>query len=259
VKISVITVVHNAQETIADTIKSVASQTYTNVEHIIIDGDSSDNTLAIIEQHRDSVSVLVTEPDDGLYDAMNKGIKLASGDVIGLLNADDVYQDETVLKQIAQVHQDKDLDACYANLVYVDRHDLTKVVRDWRSRRHQPGLCFKGWMPAHPTFYAKKRVYEKIGLYNALLGYQADLEFCARAFEIHKITSLFVPKLWVRMRVGGVTNNRLQDVLKGNWQSYQALKSLGLKRNPLSYFILKWGAKLPQFLPSYLAKYFYKL
>jgi len=253
-KISVITVVRNAENTIADTLASVAQQTYSNVEHIVIDGASTDNTLTIIEryreQHKEQIPVLVSEPDSGLYDAMNKGIGLATGDVIGLLNADDVYQDQTVLQQIADAHSDLDLDACYADLVYVDTNDLTKVARDWRSQSFHVGLCFKGWMPAHPTFYVKKRVYKKVGLYDTTLGAQADLEFCARAFEVQKISSRYIPKLWVRMRLGGVTNNRIRGIIKGNWQSYQALKRIGLTRGPVSFFVLKWVPKIPQFLRS---------
>ena len=253
-KISVITVVRNGQDTIADTIKSVASQAYSNVEHIIIDGASTDATLDIISEHKSESITLLSEPDKGLYDAMNKGIALATGDVIGMLNADDIYQDSSVLQQVAQVHSDLELDACYADLVYVNREDLSKVERDWRSTKFRQGLCFNGWMPAHPTFYVKKRVYEKVGLYNTELGYQADLEFCARAFEIHKISSRYISKLWVRMRLGGVTNNRLRDIFVGNWQSYQALKVLGLQRGPLRYFIVKWGSKIPQFLPASLQR-----
>lgn len=247
-KISVITVVRNAENTIADTLASVASQNYSDVEHIVIDGASTDNTLNILEQHRNQIATLLSEADDGIYDAMNKGIELASGDVIGLLNADDVFQDETVLQQVADVHSDLDLDACYANLVYVDVEDMTKVVRDWQSKKYQSGLCFNGWMPAHPTFYVKKRVYQSVGLYNTKLQFQADLEFCARAFDVHKISSRYIPKLWVRMRVGGVTNNRLKDMLKGNWESYKALRKLGLKKNPFTFFVVKWSAKIPQYI-----------
>lgn len=247
-KISVITVVRNAEDTIAQTLASVASQRYPNIEHIVVDGASTDRTVKILEQHKDQIALLVSEPDDGLYDAMNKGIELASGDVIGLLNADDIYQDDRVVEQIADAHADPGLDACYADLVYVRADDMSHVVRDWRSKRYQPGLCFKGWMPAHPTFYVKKDVYQKVGLYNTKLKFQADLEFCARAFDIHKISSRYIPQLWVRMRVGGVTNNRLVDVLKGNWESYKALKSLGLEKNPVKFFSLKWLAKIPQYL-----------
>ena len=253
-KITVITVVRNAQDTIADTIKSVASQNYSDVEHIIIDGASTDKTLDVIESLKGSISCLVSEPDDGLYDAMNKGIGLATGDVIGMLNADDVYQNDAVLQQVADAHRDKDLDACYANLVYVQKADLTVVTRHWFSRKHKPGLCFTGWMPAHPTLYLKKRVYHQVGFYNTNLNYQADLEFCARAFDVHKISSRFIPMLWVRMRLGGVTNNKFTDIVKGNWESYQALKELGLKRNPVSYFTIKLASKIPQYLPLFLSK-----
>ena len=255
-KISVITVVRNAQTTIADAIEAVAAQTYSDVEHIIIDGASTDNTLEIIQRYKEQGLVVVSEPDKGLYDAMNKGIALATGDVIGLLNADDVFQDDSVLHQVAEVHADMDLDACYADLVYVDADDLNKVARDWRSRKFRSGLCFTGWMPAHPTFYVKKRVYETVGLYNIDLGFQADLEFCARAFEIHKISSRYIPMLWVRMRLGGVTNNRVGDIIKGNLQSYKALKTLGLTRDPFSFFALKLGPKLPQFMPKFLQNSF---
>jgi len=248
VKISIITVVFNAEQTIADAIESVASQTYPDVEHIVIDGASTDGSLDIISRHKSTLAQLVSEPDTGIYDAMNKGITLASGDVIGLLNADDVLQDSSVLEQVAAAHQDESLDACYADLVYVKSDDLSQVVRYWRSREHIAGLCFNGWMPAHPTLYLKKRVYDRVGLFNTSLRYQSDLEFCARAFEVHSIRSRYIDKLWVRMRMGGVTNNSFSTMWKGNWESYKALRALGLKRNPMSYFIVKFAAKIPQFL-----------
>jgi len=246
-KISIITVVFNAQNTIGDALKSVANQTYSDVEHIVIDGGSTDTTMDIVRAYSEHLSHVVSESDNGIYDAMNKGIKLATGEVIGLLNADDVFQDAGVLEQVVMAHADPKLDACYADLVYVRADNLNKIVRYWRSRDYTSGLCFRGWMPAHPTFYLKRRVYEKVGLFNTELDYQADLEFCARAFEIHKISSRYIPKLWVRMRLGGVTNNSIGTMIKGNWESYIALKSLGLKRNPLSYFITKFSAKIPQF------------
>ncbi len=246
-KISIITVVFNAEQTIGDALRSVAGQTYPNIEHIVIDGASTDRTLEVIEANSNRVTRLVSEPDSGIYDAMNKGVELATGDVIGLLNADDVLQNDTVISQVAQAHQDPNLDACYADLVYVKAHDLSDVTRYWRSRDHQQGLCFKGWMPAHPTLYLKRRVYKKVGLFNTQLRYQSDLEFCARAFEIHAITSKYIPTLWVRMRLGGVTNNSLASMIKGNWESYLALRKLGLRRDPFSYFAIKFGAKLPSF------------
>lgn len=246
-KVSIITVVFNAEQTIADALTSVASQTYSNIEHIVIDGASTDGTLEAIKANSDRVSTLVSEPDGGIYDAMNKGLKLATGDVIGLLNADDVLQDETVISQVAEAHQDERLDACYSDLVYVKADDLSEVTRYWRSRDYRKGLCFNGWMPAHPTFYLKRRTYEKVGVFNTELRYQSDLEFCARAFEVHNITSQYIPKLWVRMRLGGVTNNSFSSMVKGNWESYLALRKLGLKKDPLSYFAIKFGSKLPSF------------
>jgi len=246
-KIAIITVVLNAERTIGDTLHSVASQTHDDVEHIVIDGASTDDSLRIIQSHDAHLAHIVSEPDSGIYEAMNKGIRLATAPVIGILNADDVYQDDTVLAQVAKAHVDDKLDACYADLVYVKAGNLGQVARFWRSREYQPGLCFRGWMPAHPTFFVKKRVYDSVGLFDQSLEYQADLEFCARAFEIHRISSKYVPRLWVRMRLGGVTNNSLSGMWKGNWESYKALRALGLKRNVLVYFLLKFTAKLPQF------------
>lgn len=246
-KISIITVVLNAQETIAEAIKSVSEQTHDDVEHIVIDGQSSDKTLQIIKQYREHLALLLCEPDQGIYHAMNKGIKLASGEVIGMLNADDVYQDPTVLEQVALAHSEPQLDACYADLVYVKSKDLNRVVRNWQSQEHHAGLCFKGWMPPHPTLFIKRRVYEKTGLFNTDLKYQSDLEFCTRLFEVHKINSRYIPRLWVRMRLGGTTNGSLKRIIKGNWESYRALKMLGLKRNPISYFFVKFAHRLKQF------------
>jgi glycosyltransferase involved in cell wall biosynthesis len=179
---------------------------------------------------------------------MNKGLKLATGEVIGILNADDILQDESVISQVVAAHADQELDACYADLVYVKQNDLTQVTRFWRSRDFRKGLCFSGWMPAHPTLYLKRRVYDRVGNFNTDLRYQADLEFCVRAFELHSINSRYIPKLWVRMRLGGVTNNSIRSMVKGNWESYLALRKLGLKRDPISYFLIKFGSKLPSFL-----------
>jgi glycosyltransferase involved in cell wall biosynthesis len=247
-KLSIITVCFNAASTIEDAIKSVASQSYEDIEHIIIDGASSDGTVEIIERHIDQLAHFVSEPDQGIYDAMNKGIALATGEVIGILNADDVYEHDDVLSRVMQCHQNAELDACYADLVYVDPQDLSKVERRWISRDHVQGLCFKGWMPAHPTLFLKRRVYDRCGVFDTSLKLQSDLEFCARIFESHKISSQYVPELWVRMRAGGASNNDIWRRIKGNWESYLALQKLGLKTNPVSYFIIKFAMKLPQWL-----------
>ncbi len=246
-KISVITVVLNAVGTVQQALESVAVQDFEDIEHIVIDGGSSDGTVEILEKFSSQIN-WVSEPDDGLYDAMNKGIAMATGEVVGILNADDVYENNTVLSQVAEAHENGDLDACYADLVYVKANDLSAVVRNWRSRSHHQGLCWRGWMPAHPTLFIKRRVYEQVGGFDTSLKYQSDLEFCARLFEIHQISSLYIPELWVRMRLGGVTNNSFRTMLAGNWESYQALRRLGLKRDPLSYFVIKFSSRLRQFL-----------
>ena len=246
-KISIITVVLNAVATIDDALDSVASQTHPDVEHIVIDGGSTDGTADILKRRSKQISTLVIEQDDGLYHAMNKGIELATGAVIGILNADDVYQDQTVLEQVASAHLDESLDACYADLVYVAADNMEKVVRYWKSRSHYPGLSFNGWMPAHPTLFLKKSVYQRVGSFDTRLRFQSDLEFCARLFEIHRISSAYIPQLWVRMRLGGVTNNSFKTMVKGNWESYCALRRLGMKRNPVTYFVIKAASRLRQF------------
>ena len=246
-KISIVTVVRNGVKTIEDTIHSVRDQSYHDVEHIIVDGASTDGTMDVVNRYRDGFAVVISEPDQGIYDAMNKGIAAASGDVIGILNADDIYQDETVLRQVAEAHSDPDLDACYANLVYVDSKQTEKVVRRWRSQAFEPGLCFKGWMPAHPTLFLKKRVYQSVGEYDTGLRFQSDLEYCARLFEVHKINSLYVPRLWVRMRMGGVSNKSWRNIVAGNRESFLALKKLGLERTALSFFAHKFAGRLRQF------------
>ena len=246
-KISIITVVRNGDATIEQTIRSVQQQDYQDVEHILIDGASTDQTMSIVGRYKTHFSSIVSEPDNGIYDAMNKGLQLATGDVIGILNADDVYADKTVLSQVAEVHKDETLDACYADLVYVQSDDLSKVVRNWQSQDHFPDLSFDGWMPAHPTLFLKKCVYQQAGHCDTKLIFQADLEFCARIFEVHKINSRYVPKLWVRMRMGGVTNNSIKNRVLGNWESYQALRTHGLKHNVVKYFFVKFRSRIKQY------------
>ncbi len=247
-KISIITVVFNGEETIADCLNSVAMQAYGDVEHIVIDGGSSDGTGEIVERHISSVAQFISEPDEGIYDAMNKGISLATGEVIGILNSDDIYQDQTILAQVASAFESNDIDACYADLVYVKQDNLDHVVRNWQSQDHFSGLSFRGWMPAHPTLFITKSAYQRVGDYDTKLRFQADLEFCARAFERFKIRSQYIPALWVRMRLGGASNNSLINMLKGNWESYLALRRLGMKRDPFSYFFIKFSSRIKQFV-----------
>jgi len=245
-KITVVTVVLNGVETIAQTIESVGQQSHKDIEHIIIDGGSTDGTLDIIDRYRNSIASFVTEPDNGLYDAMNKGIRLATGNVIGTLSSDDFYANELVLQKVNRAFETDSIDACYSNLVYVDKQNTEKVVRYWQSRSFQPGLFNKGWLPAHPTFFVKRDVYEKFGDFDLRYRYQSDFELTMRFLEIHRIRAKFVPEIWVKMRMGGTTNRSLVNVVKGNLESYQACKRHGLKVTPL-YFVVKFMSRLPQF------------
>ena len=184
-KISVVTVSRNAVETIEKTLLSVQRQNYPRIEHIVIDGASNDGTVDIIKQHRNYIETFVSEPDHGIYEAMNKGIAMASGEIIGTLNADDVYADEAVLSRVAAIFSNPEINACYADLVYVDPHFPHKIVRYWRSCEYHPGLFESGWMPAHPTFFARREVYESFGDFDLNFPRQADFELTMRFLAIH--------------------------------------------------------------------------
>ena len=244
-KVSVITTVLNCVNTIEYTIQSVSSQSHVDIEHIIIDGQSTDGTLEILQRYSEQVSLIVSEPDSGIYHGMNKGLALATGDVVGFLNADDYYQHENVISDLCAVFDDPTIQGCYADLVYVDPLQVDKIIRYWKSKDYQPGLFEKGWMPAHPTFYVRREVYKEHGVFNIDYKFHADLEITARFIAVKKIKTRYVPDIWVRMRTGGATNRSLKNIIKGNLESYKACKKLGLKITPL-YFITKTLMRLPQ-------------
>lgn len=245
-KISIITVSYNSAATIEDAIMSVASQTYHDVEHIIIDGSSTDGTLEIINRHKDKISKFVSEPDEGIYDAMNKGLRLAGGDVIGFLNADDIYADNLVLQKVASVFDDSVVDACYADLVYVSKDNLNKVIRYWKSGGYQEGLFRRGWMPAHPTFFVRKAVYDKYGGFDLDFKFQSDFDLTMRFLDVHRIKSVYIPEIFVKMRMGGATNRSILNIIKGNIEAYRACKKNGLNVN-LFFIVRKILSRTPQF------------
>lgn len=245
-KISVVTVVYNRAGTISDTIQSVASQRHRDIEHIIVDGGSTDGTVDILRRNSDKFTKFISEPDRGSGDAMNKGIRMASGNVIGFLNSDDVYAYSTVLDEIAEVFADPDVQACYADLLYTDPVDLRKIVRFWKSRPYAEGLFEKGWMPASPTFYVRRAVYERLGGFDLAYPNQLDFELALRFLHVHKIKSVYVPKIWVRMRTGGVSNNSLMRILWDNRESYRACRKHGLAVSPL-FILRKILSRVPQY------------
>ncbi len=246
-RVSIVTVVFNNVDTIADTIESVQSQTYGEVEHIVIDGGSTDGTLEVLQNYRDEISVLVSEPDRGLYFAMNKGIALATGDIVGTLNGDDLYARGDALEIIVSNFADPDVDATYGNLVYVDRADTARIIRYWESREYEAGLFERGWIPAHPTFFVRRDIYQRFGLFDTRYRIQSDFELCMRFLRVHGVRSKFIPQILVRMRMGGVTNRSIGSILAGNLESYRACLQHGLAVNPVTFFAKKWGSRLPQF------------
>lgn len=244
-KITIITVCYNSAETIGQTISSIASQDYSNKEHIIVDGASKDQTVDIIKQAA-SVSRYISEPDKGIYDAMNKGLQMANGEIIGLLNADDFYADDDILTQVAETFEDPTVQACYADLVYVNKDDTSRILRYWKSMPFRAGLFKHGWMPAHPTFFVRREVYERLGGFNLEFPRQADFELTMRFLEIHQIKSVYIPKIWVKMRIGGASNNSIKGIIKGNLEAYRACKMHRLAVGPF-FIARKILSRIPQF------------
>lgn len=245
-KISVITAVYNNHDTIADAINSVLSQTYADVELIVIDGGSSDGTLDVLQGYGDKLNKLVSEPDQGIYDALNKGLKLATGDVIGFLHSDDLYADQRVLARIAEGFANSKVDALYGDLVYVGKGNEDKVVRYWRAGEFSSDKLHYGWMPPHPTLYVKREVYERIGLFDTKFRIAADYDFMLRLLSLENISLAYIPELLVKMRLGGASNRSLKNLFRKSREDYEVISRHGL--SGLLTLICKNLRKLPQFL-----------
>ena len=243
-KISIITVCYNAEDTIGDTIQSVLSQDYKDVEYIIVDGKSTDRTLEIIQSINNGIK-LISEKDQGMYDAMNKGINIASGDVIGILNADDIYKNSQVLTKVMDEFK-ANVSIVYGDIEYVKYDDLSNVVRKWKAGVFQKGKFKWGWMPPHPGFFVKKSCYESFGLFNLNLSTSADYELMLRMLEVHHLSCNYIPKTITSMRVGGASNSSLKNRLIANRNDKKAWTIHPI--NPFWFtFILKPLRKLPQF------------
>ncbi len=227
-KISIITVCFNSDKTIADTLRSTRLQGYSDIEHVIVDGDSKDKTLAVVAAEVVSNHKLVSEKDRGIYDAMNKGISLAKGEIIGFINADDFYPSPEVLSKVAAAFEASGADCCYGDLCYVQQEDTSKIVRYWRSSPFRPGLFGKGWCPPHPTFFVRREVYQRLGRFDLNFKIGADIELMARFLEVGKITSHYIPEVLVHMRMGGTTNRSLSNVIKQNLEVRRGFLALGL-------------------------------
>ena len=247
-KISIITVCYNSEKTIGDTLRSVFEQKYENIEHIIIDGGSTDRTLAVVATAGAHVAKIVSEPDNGIYDAMNKGIALATGDVVGFINADDFYPGPTVLAVVASAFESCVADCCYGDLCYVKQEDVSKTVRYWRSAPFTLGLFGRGWCPPHPTFFVRREVYKRLGGFDLSFKIAADFELMARYLEAAHITSLYIPQVLVKMRLGGTTNRSLINIFKQNVEIRRALSSIGRRSSLVGFLSNKLFIRLIQFV-----------
>lgn len=248
-KISIITVCRNAQATIGDALRSVAEQTHADVEHIIIDGASTDNTLDVIRANGGRVSLLLSEPDNGIYDAMNKGIARASGDVVGFLNADDFYADSSVLESIARGFSDETVDVVYGDLCYVRKDQPQEIVRYWRSSDYRPGKFKHGWCPPHPTFFVRRRYYQQAGGgYDTSFTLAADLELIVRCLEVKRLRSVYLPQVLVNMRLGGETNRSVTNIIRQNREILRALENNGVKASALGFALGKLVSRARQFV-----------
>lgn len=242
---SVITVVFNRVNTIGSALSSVQEQTWSEVEHIVIDGGSSDGTLAVLLAHRRELAVLVSEADNGIYDALNKGIKRASGDIVGLMHSDDFYADDRVLERIACAFGDPSVDGVYGDLDYVAKEDPSRIIRRWRSGTYDRARLARGWMPPHPTLYLRRSVIEKWGAFDTKFRIAADYDAMLRYLARGRIRLAYIPEVLVKMRVGGESNRSLSHLLRKSREDYAALRSNGV--GGMGALVWKNLSKLPQF------------
>lgn len=247
--VSIITVTLNSKSVLIDCLDSVATQSYDNIEHIVIDGGSTDGTLTLLNSRRKNLAIVISEPDNGIYDAMNKGIALAKGDIVGILNSDDFYANDQVISNVQKIFtNDPSIDACYADLIYVDRYKTSKKVRYFKSSKFEQGLFSKGWSPPHPTLFVRRSIYKKFGLFNLNYHIASDVDLMIRFLEIHKIKAKYVPEIWIKMRMGGTTNKSLKNIYKQNQEILKSFRQQGLHVNTLGFLINKIVNRLIQFL-----------
>ncbi|HRN73993.1 MAG TPA: glycosyltransferase family 2 protein [Ginsengibacter sp.] len=252
-KVTIITVCLNSEKTLPDCIQSVRNQSYQDIEYILVDGRSTDATISIINKNLDFISHFISEPDRGMYDAINKGLKLASGDIVGILNSDDVFAGNDAVEKIVKCFKEHGTDAVYGDLVYTDAATPDKIVRYWKSKPYKRAHFLWGWMPAHPTFYIRRDLIMKYGYYENHFYTAADYEFMARYLFKHKCSATYLEEILVNMHTGGLSNGNLKRRLRANRRDY-----LAMKRNKIPFAfivsILKPLSKLHQYKNSLLAQ-----
>jgi glycosyltransferase involved in cell wall biosynthesis len=248
-KITIITVSFNAAETIGDTLRSVAAQTYEDIEHILIDGASKDATVAVAKDHGGHLAKFISEPDRGIYDAMNKGIALATGDIIGFLNADDIYASPNALETIVKAFTAPEVDACYGDLLYVRKNDPSSIVRYWQSSDYVNGAFRKGWCPPHPTFFVRRKIYEQYRGFNLDYKIAADVEIMFRLLEVNGIKSVHIPETIVKMRTGGESNKSVGNIILQNREIVRFInENKARKMSVASFLAHKLLSRMMQFV-----------
>lgn len=226
--ISVVTAVFNREGTVADAIESVASQDYPQIEHIIQDGGSKDGTLDVIASVAGSSVKVVSERDGGIYEGINKGLSRTTGDIVGLMHSDDIFADTRVLSWVAEAMQDPSVDGVYGDLDYVAADDTDRIIRKWRSGDYTPAKLKRGWMPPHPTLYLRREVFDRWGMYDTSFRIAADYDAMLRYLSKGGIKLAYVPKVFVKMRVGGESNRSLSRIMQKSREDYRALKTNGV-------------------------------
>ena len=239
-KISIITATYNSEKTLRDTLDSILAQTYADIESIIVDGASRDGTMDIVREYEprfEGRMHWISEPDKGIYDAMNKGIKMASGDVIGVLNSDDFYHDERVVADIADAFTQKNVECVYGNLVFIDVNDKNNTLRIWKGSQHECGSFLHGWHPAHPTFYVKSIWFERFGAYKLQYAVSADFELMLRFIEKGQIRNAYIDRYFVKMRMGGESTKSIHNIITGNKNILRAIRDNGFK--PVRFYLIR--------------------
>jgi len=228
------------------------SQAHDDLEYIVVDGASEDGTIeriqSIIKEYPTKNIKFISEKDDGIYDAMNKGIHIANGEIVGFLNGDDIYNDNKVLEKIAGVFSNPMVDVCYADLVYVDQIDLDKVIRYWQSCDYQHELFKKGWAPPHPTFFVRREFYDRYGGFDLSYSMGNDVELMMRFLSKYKLNSVYLPEILIRMRVGGVSNRSVANIIKQNFEMMRAGKNNDIEIRPPIYIFNKIISRISQYI-----------
>lgn len=246
-QISIITATYNSQSFIRDALQSYKAQNHPDKELIIIDGKSEDATLEILAENNEYINTLVSEKDNGIYDALNKGVELSNGDIIGILHSDDFFANDDVLNLVdKKFTEDPSVEAVYGDLQYVDRENPDKIIRNWVAGAYDVSKFKQGWMPPHPTLFIKKSCFKKYGNYNLTYKSAADYDLILRFLFKNQMKTVYIPQVLVKMRVGGLSNKSLKNRINANKEDRLALKLNGMQ-NPLLVSILKPLSKISQF------------